>query len=263
MPIKRINEFPEGSGSLSNDDIFLFMDDPSGDKVTKKISLSQLSLSISGTYSDQSASLVTTVFNETGSPIPKMTAVYIDGGHGDRPTVALAVASGDPTSAGTYGLTFENIPNMQLGRVIAFGALVGVNTDPAHGGIPGATEGSVLYLSPTTPGGITTTKPSAPGHIVTIGTVVRVHQNQGVIEVRIVNGFELDELHNVSISGVSHNDVLVYNSGVSLWQNNSNAVFSNTTGISGASGINNMINISQANYNAIATKDPNTLYFIT
>lgn len=48
MSIKRINEFPEGSGSLSNDDVFLFMDDPSGSSVTKKISLSQISAAIGG-----------------------------------------------------------------------------------------------------------------------------------------------------------------------------------------------------------------------
>ena len=42
MTIKRFNEFPDGSGSLSNDDIFLFMDDPSNDASTKKISLSVL-----------------------------------------------------------------------------------------------------------------------------------------------------------------------------------------------------------------------------
>jgi len=42
MSIKRINEFPEGSGSLSNDDLFIFMDDSSGSGVTKKITLSQL-----------------------------------------------------------------------------------------------------------------------------------------------------------------------------------------------------------------------------
>jgi hypothetical protein len=48
MPIQRINEFPEGSGSLSNDDVFLFMDDPSGDGVTKKISLSQIGNVIGG-----------------------------------------------------------------------------------------------------------------------------------------------------------------------------------------------------------------------
>lgn len=48
MPILRINEFPEGSGSLSSDDVFLFMDDPSGSGVTKKISLSQISGTIGG-----------------------------------------------------------------------------------------------------------------------------------------------------------------------------------------------------------------------
>lgn len=42
MSIKRINEFPEGSGSLSNDDVFLFMDNPAGSGITKKISLTQL-----------------------------------------------------------------------------------------------------------------------------------------------------------------------------------------------------------------------------
>lgn len=46
MSIKRINEFPTGSGSLSSDDIFLFMDSPSVSGVTKKITLSQLSSAI-------------------------------------------------------------------------------------------------------------------------------------------------------------------------------------------------------------------------
>lgn len=48
MPVYRINQFPEGSGSLSNDDVFLFMDDPSGSGVTKKISLSQINSVIGG-----------------------------------------------------------------------------------------------------------------------------------------------------------------------------------------------------------------------
>jgi hypothetical protein len=46
MPIIRINELPEGSGNLSNDDVFLFMDNPSGQGVTKKVSLSQISSAI-------------------------------------------------------------------------------------------------------------------------------------------------------------------------------------------------------------------------
>lgn len=170
--------------------------------------------------------IVTTVFNETGFQIAKMQAVYIGGGHGDLPTVELAIATGDVTSAGTYGLTYQAIDNMGTGEVIVFGALTGVNTDPAHGGIAGATEGSTLYLSPTTPGGLTTTKPSAPNHMVVIGTVVRVHQNEGVIEVRIQNGYELDELHNVAISGATNGQFLQYNSSSQLWVPSSSGNFS-------------------------------------
>jgi hypothetical protein len=48
MSIKRINEFPEGSGSLTTDDVFLFMDDPSGSGITKKIGLSQIGSVIGG-----------------------------------------------------------------------------------------------------------------------------------------------------------------------------------------------------------------------
>lgn len=48
MPIQRINEFPEGSGSLTSEDIFLFMDDPMGSGITKKISLSQFLASSNG-----------------------------------------------------------------------------------------------------------------------------------------------------------------------------------------------------------------------
>ena len=48
MTIKRIKDFPDGSGLLSNDDIILFMDNPSSTGTTKKISLSQLSSIIGG-----------------------------------------------------------------------------------------------------------------------------------------------------------------------------------------------------------------------
>lgn len=48
MGIIRLNELPEGSGSLTTDDVFLFMDDPSNGGTTKKISLSQISAAIGG-----------------------------------------------------------------------------------------------------------------------------------------------------------------------------------------------------------------------
>jgi F420-0:gamma-glutamyl ligase len=42
MSIKKINQFSDGADSLSSDDIFLFMDDPDGSALTKKITLSDL-----------------------------------------------------------------------------------------------------------------------------------------------------------------------------------------------------------------------------
>lgn len=48
MSIKRINQFPEGSGTLTSDDIFLVMDNPSGSGQTKRVSLSTLSSVLGG-----------------------------------------------------------------------------------------------------------------------------------------------------------------------------------------------------------------------
>lgn len=190
--------------------------------------------SVSGIYTinstantaSESYSLVTTVFNKTGSPIPKMSAVYISGGQGDIPTISLAIATGDDTSAGTYGITFENIPNMSTGKVIVFGALTGLDTDQFNPTAPtGNVNGQVLYLSPSVSGSLTLIKPSAPNHIVAIGTIVRTHQNEGVIEVRVQNGFELEELHNVAISGVANGQFLQYNSSSQLWVPSSSGNF--------------------------------------
>ena len=186
---------------------------------------------------DRAGSIVTNVFNNTGSPIPKMAAVYINGGQGDQPTIQLAIATGDATSAATYGLTYESIENMSAGRVVIIGALNGVNTDQFNPSAPvGNVNGQILYLSPTISGGLTTVKPSAPNHIVSLGTIVRTHQNEGVIEVRVQNGFELDELHNVAISGATSGQFLQYNSVSGLWVPSSSGNFStlqvNGTGVS-------------------------------
>lgn len=210
---------------------------------------------------DRASSIVTTVFNETGSPIPKFKVVYIDGGQGDLATINLASSNGEGTSSKTYGITYEQINHMGSGRVVVIGALTGVDTDQFNPSSPhGDINGTTLWLS--TSGNVTATKPTAPYHAVSVGTVVRTHQNAGVVEVKIQNGYELDELHNVKISGVAHNDVLVYNSGNQLWENNNSVVFSDNTGITGASGVNNIVKISQTAFDNLSSVDPNTIYFI-
>lgn len=44
MGVIRINQLPDGSGSLSNDDVMLFMDNPSNGGITKQISFGSVKL---------------------------------------------------------------------------------------------------------------------------------------------------------------------------------------------------------------------------
>ena len=50
-----------------------------------------------------------TVYNESGSVLPKMAVIYIDGPHGNLPIALLAQANSESNSALTYGLIKNNI----------------------------------------------------------------------------------------------------------------------------------------------------------
>jgi len=146
-------------------------------------------------------------------------AVRVSGAQGGRLAVNLAQANNDNNSADTIGLVTETIATNQEGFIITVGQLLDVNTT---GSLQGETwaDGDVLYLSPTTAGKLTNIKPTgATGHIVVIGYVEYAHATQGAIYVKIMNGWELDELHNVFISSVANNQGLVYESSTSLWKN--------------------------------------------
>jgi hypothetical protein len=162
----------------------------------------------------QAGTLVREVRNNSGATITKGTVVYINGASGNRPTIAKAIATTDATSAQTFGLVQADISNNSNGYIVAFGDLDGLDTSAF-------TEGAQLYLSSTVLGGYTITKQYAPAHLVYIGVVTRSHVNQGRIEVRIQNGYEIDELHDVAAQTPSNNDGLFYNSTNSLWENKS------------------------------------------
>jgi len=147
-------------------------------------------------------------------------AVRISGAQGGRLAVALAQANNDNNSADTIGIVCETIATNQEGFILTVGQLENINTT---GNLQGETwaDGDVLYLSPTTAGRLTNIKPTgATGHIVVIGYVEYAHANNGKIYVKIMNGWELDELHNVSITTPANDDILQYESSTSLWKNN-------------------------------------------
>jgi len=159
-------------------------------------------------------SLITEVYNNTGATLTKGTIVYINGGQGNLPTITKANASADATSAQTFGWVRNDITNNNNGYVIVAGKLSDLNTN-------GLGTGTQLYLSGTTSGAYTTTKPQAPIHLVYVGVVVRDHPTQGIIEVKIQNGYEVDELHDVQIASIANNQVLQYESSTQLWKNKS------------------------------------------
>ena len=160
----------------------------------------------------QAQNLVTEVYNSTGATLLKGTVVYINGGHGNLPTVAKAIATSDATSAQTYGVVRADITNNNNGYVTVFGNIDNLDTQAYS-------DGTQLYLSGTTAGAWTSTKPSAPIHLVYVGIVTRSHPTQGVVEIRIQNGYELAELHDVAITSVANNDGIFYNSSNDLWEN--------------------------------------------
>ena len=163
---------------------------------------------------DQAKNLITEVYNSTGATLTKGTVVYINGGQGNLPTVTKALATGDSTSAQTYGIVQADITNMNNGYVVVAGRLSDLDTQAY-------TEGTQLYLSSTTAGAYTSTKQYAPAHLVYVGIIVRSHPTQGIIEVKIQNGYELDELHNVAAQTPSNNDGLFWEASTNLWKNKS------------------------------------------
>lgn len=181
---------------------------------------------------NQYASVVSYVRNAEATTITTGTPVYLFGGTGDHATVKRADNSSDTTSSKTVGLAGANITASQNGPVITRGYVDGVDLSMYS-------EGDVLWLGKN--GQVTTTKPSAPDHLVFIGIVVRA-TNNGIVYVATQNGYELDEIHNVKINGVTDGQFLRYNSASTVWVNDTINLGTDTAGnymvdISAGSGI--------------------------
>lgn len=151
------------------------------------------------------------VYNDSGAALTDGQIVYISGSQGNRIAVKLANANSEATSAGTLGMVTEPIAIGAEGFINLMGVVNRLNTSAL-------TAGQLVYLS-TTAGAYTTTAPLPPNHRVIVGYVERVHATVGSIYVKVDNGYELEELHNVSITSLANNDILQYESASSLWKN--------------------------------------------
>jgi hypothetical protein len=156
-------------------------------------------------------SLLALVVNAEATTIGKGQPVYLFAAQGNKASVKLANNTTDATSAKTFGLAAENIPANQSGFVMCQGVLDGLNTGAFA-------EGDTLYVG-ASPGTLTSTKPAAPNHLVYAGVVERANAGNGQIYVKVQNGYELDEIHDVQIVSPTTGQILIYNG--TLWQNQS------------------------------------------
>lgn len=166
------------------------------------------------------------VRNTTGATLTKGTAVYISGATGQIPTVSKALATSDATSAQTLGLITANLANNTNGYVTIIGLIDDVDTSAF-------TDGQQLYLSSTTAGALTGVKQYAPNHLVYVAVVEYANPVHGKLFVKVQNGYELDEIHNVAAQNPSNGNTIIWNASTNLWEA---AGITAGTGISVANG---------------------------
>jgi hypothetical protein len=100
-------------------------------------------------------------------------------------------------------------PN-DFGYVITEGKLSGIDTSTA-------TDGQSVWLSGTAGGRVYGSPPSEPAHSVFLGVVTKANASTGEIFVKVQNGYEIDELHDVSAGSPSDGDLIQYVSSTGLW----------------------------------------------
>jgi hypothetical protein len=208
--------------------------------------------------------LISQVRNQTGATLTKGTVVYISGASGNKALVSKAQANTDATSAQTYGVVQADINNNQNGYVVVIGTITGINTSAYP-------DGTQLYLSGTVAGTYTDVKPYAPIHLVYVGVVTYQHANQGAIQIKIQNGYEMDELHDVSARNATNGQTLVYNETTSLWEkanltagtgvsvtNGAGSITLANTGVTSIAGTTNQITAS-ASTGGVTLSLPSTI----
>ena len=158
--------------------------------------------------------LTATVKNADSVAITKGQVVYLFGATGGFPSVKLANNTSDATSNKTFGVVSDtSIAPNGTGTVTCVGVVDGLNLGAYN-------DGDAVYLGATA-GTFTATKPYAPNHLVFVGIIERANAGNGELYVRIQNGYELEELHNVQITTPPlAGSLLMYDATNSLWKAN-------------------------------------------
>ena len=167
--------------------------------------------------------------NYSGVKINNGQPVMFAGTIGASGKLRFDLAEADPLIPVEYfmGLVTQDIEKNIFGYVTKFGLVRGINTT----GTPvGETwnDGDLLYLS-TTAGQLTKTPPTAPDPKILVAAVVYSHAIVGSLFVRPTFGDYLSSLHDVYITSIADNDILIWDNTNERWINTSDIVVDSIT----------------------------------
>lgn len=188
---------------------------------------------------DTATIMMAKVHNDAGVTLTngKVVAFSTSGTSSDAPSVKLANNKADSTSATTFGFVSGTIAVNDTGWVILSGKIEKLNTSAYA-------NGDIIYLDSIS-GQWTKSKPQAPYHLVYLGTVVKANAGNGSIYVKVQNGYEISELHDVKITSPINNQVLAYSDTQQLWKNrNIYSIVDTTTTVATKSNVALKLNIS-------------------
>jgi len=143
--------------------------------------------------------------------VTKGQAVYATGASGTNILVSKASNTTEATSSKTLGLAFITGVTNDVINIVTNGLLDGLDTSSATIGDPVflGVNGNLIYG----------TEPASPTHLIFIGFVTRVSATVGEIFIKIQNGYQLAQLHDLLLTGVTNNQVLQYETATQLWKN--------------------------------------------
>lgn len=229
------------------------------------VSVTGSTVTIPHIHGDLAGSIYIHVKNTSGAELTKGTPVRVTGAVGD--TTTLEVAAAQSSGTGTMpavGILSDTLAINASGHCVVAGELTGLATG-SHA------VGQTLYVA--SGGGLTGTLPTT-GVAQAVAIVGRVHASTGSVTVTIGTPTTAGAGGVVTATAPATYDPITQTVGVTLGTTAGTAaagddarfdiaVVSDVTGIAGADSVTNVVSLTQAEYDAIASPNASTLYVIT
>jgi len=170
-------------------------------------------LANSATWSSPLSSevLLAQISNADSVTLNRGDVVYTFGATGFVMSVKKASNTSEATSSKTLGIVNDTIVPNGIGYATIAGRIDKLNLGAFN-------EGDALWLD-STAGNFTNVKAVAPNHLVYLGVVERANNGNGIAYIKVQNGYELNEIHDILITNPQAKDLLQRNSANTLWVN--------------------------------------------